>query len=140
MKKNASFLIFFLAVIAFGLSPVVADAQDGAVVIKDTSCMVLDVDAINTFDVYDTVKVTTPSRNNNRNVSCHGDLPDGSILPDNAVVYNFMSTGWKCCVNFDGVWLATENWHEVITPSGNVSLTCHYKGDEIEQCQVEIPQ
>lgn len=133
MKKNASFLIFFLAVVAFGLSPVVADAQDGAVVIKDTSCTVLDIYA-NAFDMYDTVKVTTPSQNNNRNVSCHGDLPDGSDLPPNAVVYNFTNTGWKCCVNTDGVWLATENWHVVITPSGNVSLTCHYKGDETEQC------
>ena len=69
MKKNASFLIFFGAVVAFAFSPVVADAQDGAVVIKDTSCTVLDVDAINTIDVYNTVKVTTPSRNQNRNVS-----------------------------------------------------------------------
>lgn len=107
--------------------PIVAQSQ--AVVIKDTSCNVLDP-SLTPFTVFDTIKVITPSKNLTKNVSCHGDLPDGAVAPPNAVVLDFDNTQIKCCVNFDGNWFSTTNWHETITPSGNVSLTCHFNGDE----------
>jgi hypothetical protein len=119
--------------------PIVANGQilKGAVVIKDTSCTVLGTVFTNggyslePFEVYDSVKVMTPSKNYNKNVSCHGDLPDGMDPPTKAVVLDFDNTeGRECCVNFDGFWFSTTQWHETITPSGNVSLTCHFKGDE----------
>ncbi len=120
--------------------PITGNAQildgNGAVVIKDTSCTVFGTVLTNgtltleLFDVYGSVKVITPSKNYNMNVSCHGDLPDGMDSPANAVVLGFDNTGLNCCVNFDGAWFSTAEWHETITPSGNVSLTCHFKGDE----------
>ncbi|PIV21416.1 MAG: hypothetical protein COS40_07620 [Deltaproteobacteria bacterium CG03_land_8_20_14_0_80_45_14] len=118
--------------------PIVANGQilNGAVVIKDTSCTVLGTVFTNgefnlqTFDVYDSVKVITPSKNYNKNVSCHGDLPYDMDPPAKAIVLDFDNTNLKCCVNFDGQWFSTTQWHETITPSGNVSLTCHFKGDE----------
>ncbi len=70
------------------------------------------------------------------NVSCHGDLADrvpvsGTDLPtapSSALTYDNKNTeGVVCCSNFDGTALSTTNWHETITPSGNVTLTCHFK-------------
>jgi len=109
--------------------PIVANGQilNGAVVIKDTNCTVLDT-ALDTFVVIESVKVTTPSKNYNKNVSCHGDLPYDP--PAKAVVLDFDNTGLNCCVMFDGQWYSTTQWHETITPSGNVSLTCHFTGNE----------
>ena len=140
MKK-----VYPLSLLVFGVLmviPIVASGQilNGAVVIKDTSCSVLGTIFANgefilqPFDVYDSVKVMTPSKNYNKNVSCHGDLPDGMDSPANAVVLGFNNTGLQCCVNFDGTWFSTTQWHETITPSGNVSLTCHFKGDEPTGC------
>jgi hypothetical protein len=101
---------------------------------------------LHTFEVFDTIKVITPSRNLNRNVSCHGELPIDTIPPEKAVVWDFENTGLKCCVNFSldpiyADWVSTSEWHETITPSGNVSLTCHFKGGEpLEPCMSPIPK
>jgi hypothetical protein len=135
--KKASWLIILLTVVGLGMVPIMASAQNRALVIKDTECTVLDLDSITTFEVYNTVKVSTPSRNCNRNVSCHGDLSDRPVEfppeapPPQAVTFNYEGTGLECWVNFDGVWVSTDKWHEVITPSGNISLTCHFKDCEI---------
>jgi len=143
MKKNVNWLVFLLTVVVLGMVPTLAGAQ--AVVIKDTSCTVLDPSK-NPFDVFDTIKVVTPSRNLNRNVSCHGELPIDTIPPEKAVVWDYENTGLKCCVNFSldpnyPDWVSTSEWHETITPSGNVSLTCHFKGDEpLEPCMSPIPR
>ncbi len=134
--KRAGWLIVLLAGVGLGMAPIMVYAQNRAVVIKDTACTVLDLDSQTTFEVLNTVKVITPSRNSNKNVSCHGDLSDRpayfspEFLPFQAVTFDIDNTGFKCCVNFDGVWVSTEIWHEVITPSGNISLTCHFKDNE----------
>ncbi len=131
--KKASWLVVLLGVLALVMIPGMAGAQ--AVVIKDTECTVLDPN-LQPFDVIDTVKVITPSRNFNKNASCHGDLPVEILPPDKAVVWDFENTGLRCCVSFNGFTYSTEKWHETITPSGNVSLTCHFKGDEPQDlCQ-----
>jgi hypothetical protein len=127
--KQANWLMFMLVIVALGMVPMMAEAQSGAVVIKDTSCTVLDPN-LQSFVVYDTVKVLTPSRNFNKNVSCHGDLPADIIPPEKAVVLDYETTGLMCCVTFDSHFFSTDKWHETITPSGNVSLTCHFEGDE----------
>lgn len=134
--KNV-YLLSLLIVGSLIVIPIVAHAQ--AVVIKDTSCTVLTPD-LQSFDVYDTVKVITPSKNLNKNVSCHGDLEDGVEAPALAMVLNFDNTQMKCCVNFDDTWFSTMNWHETITPSGNVSLTCHFKGDEPPDASCGVPR
>jgi len=128
MKKIC--LLSLLVVGVLMLIPIMANAQgNGAVVIWDDGCTVLDPN-LDEFEVYDTVKVITPSINNTKNVSCHGDLIAGIDPPLKAVVLDYENTTKECCVNFNGVWLSTTQWHETITPSGNVSLTCHFKGGE----------
>jgi hypothetical protein len=132
--------VFRLSLLVVGVLmvvPIMANAQNsnGAVVIKDTSCTVLGTESdaygnLLTFDVFESVKVITPSRIYAKNVSCHGDLPDTMVSPDRALVLDYSNTGLECCVNFDGSWYSTTQWHETITPSGNVSLTCHFRGDE----------
>jgi len=118
-----------LAVGVLMVIPVMANAQSlGAVVIRDTSCTVLGPDLEELVD-FPALKVITPSRNCNVNVSCHGDLPDGMIPPNNARVWDYDSTGWVCEVTFDGDMYYTTQWHETITPTGNVSLTCHFMRD-----------
>ena len=134
MKAKGLALVFALVVV--GLLPGLAAAQNGAVVIKDTECTVLDVDGVSTFTVPDGVKVTTKSSNNNLNVSCHGDLsdrinPTSPLPPSSALTFdNQKPGGVVCCADFNGSTLYTTNWHETITPSGNVTLTCHFKGNE----------
>jgi len=109
--------------------PIIVNAQgNGAVVIWDDACTVLGPN-LEVFEVYNTVKVITPSKNYNKNVSCHGDLPEGMVSPANAVVLDYNNTGLECSVNFNGAFYSTTQWHETITPSGNVSLTCHFIGD-----------
>ena len=137
MKAKGLALVFALVVV--GLLPGLAAAQNGAVVIKDTACTVLDTDGQTTFTVLDSVKVTTKSANQNRNVSCHGDLLDRinpmSPAPPSALTFDYQKTGGVvCCSDFDGISLSTDNWHETITPSGNVTLTCHFKGNESALC------
>jgi len=127
MKK-----MYPLSLLAFGVLmviPIMVNAQgNGALVIWDDACTVLGP-TLEPFDVFDTVKVITPSKNYNKNVSCHGDLPATMDLPDKAVVLDYNNTGRECSVNFNGTWYSTTQWHETITPSGNVSLTCHFIGD-----------
>ncbi len=135
MKKV--YVLFLLIVGTLIGLPIVAHTQ--AVVIKDTSCKVLDP-LLQPFDVWDTVKVITPSKNFTKNVSCHGDLLDGMELPPNAIVLNSDNTGLRCCVSFDGNWFSTTDWHETITPSGNVSLTCHFKGSEPTDPYCGVPE
>jgi hypothetical protein len=135
MKKV--YLVSLVLIGGLMVIPIVVHAQ--AVLIKDTSCTVLDPD-LQPFDVFDTVKVITPSKNFNRNVSCHGDLLDSVEPPVKAQVLDYDNTLLKCCVNFDGSWFSTTNWHETITPSGNVSLTCHFKGDEPTDSSCPGPQ
>jgi len=135
MDNKRKWIIIALMIAGLGFFPVMAQAQSkGAVVYKGTSCAVLSVDGKKSLDVSDTVnvpntvKVTTPSKNCNRNVSCHGVLPEGAQLPEKEAVWNYKTTGYECRVNFDGVWVTTMEWHATISPKGNISLTCHFKG------------
>ncbi len=114
-------------VVCIMMVPAFVGAQ--AVVIKDTSCTVLDLNQEAMFDVWDSIKVITPSENCNRNVSCHGSLSDqpSFVPPKSGVVFNYGNTGMECLVYFDGEPAYTTSWHQVITPKGNVSLTCHFK-------------
>jgi hypothetical protein len=134
MKRN--WMLFLLTVVALGTVPALAGAQ--AVVIKDTSCEVLSPNGLD-FVPIDTIKVTTPSKNCNINVSCHGELPAGAPIPDKAEVFNYDNTNLMCTTTFDSVQVSTANWHEVITPSGNVSLTCHFKDCPPTSCNPNSP-
>jgi len=127
--KKTNWVLFVIATLAVGMIPGIVGAQ--AVVIKDTSIVILDT-AYNPYEVFNTVKVMTPSQNCNVNVSSHGVLGDWypEPLPTKAVILDYDVIPVPCIVNFDGIEVRTNDWHEVITPSGRVNLSCHFKCDQ----------
>jgi len=156
--KKLSWFLFAVAFVIMGLIPLLANAQGGALLIKGEQCTFLDLDDKLFPDVPNvseaqSIKVLTPSANCNKNVSCHAALSDFSSYqpPAKAVVFDYDYYGGTllCKVLFELVddngnlifsyWMSTDDWHEVITPKGNVSLTCHFKncgceGEEGEAC------
>jgi hypothetical protein len=64
--------------------------------------------------------VLTPSGNSK--ISCSGSLPlDAAPALGRAVVWDFESTGIMCSTTYG----LTTDWHNVVTKSGRVTLTCH---------------
>ncbi len=144
MRKRC-WLVVLSGLMVLGLIPGLAGAQ--AVVIKDTSCTFFDFDGRQTFEVpggvedLNSIKVITPSQNCNKNVSCHTEFEN---LDGMAYIFDYDSphhgTFVSCWVEFyykdaEGhdipYTLATENWHQTITPKGKVSLTCHFNDCEL---------
>jgi hypothetical protein len=67
--------------------------------------------------------VSTPSGNSK--ITCNGTLPPGSTLPSKgAAVFTFDDIPILCSTFFG----STDDWHNVATRSGRVSLTCHING------------
>jgi len=124
--KKINWVLFVIATLAVGMIPGIVGAQ--AVVIKDTSIVILDT-AYDYYEVFNTVKVMTPSQNGNFNVSSHGIL-EGVPLPTRAVVLDYDVIPVPCKVDFNGVTVQTDDWHEVITPSGRVNISCHFNIDQ----------
>lgn len=65
-------------------------------------------------------KITTNSTNGNITLTCSQDLPPTDS--GRSVIFNFDNTQIKCVVS----GYATDDWHQVISRSGNAKLTCHY--------------
>ena len=116
MKKLA-LGIGILFLIAFVI-PVAANGN-GAVVEKDSLCGIYVGD-------YGSGAVFTEdsqfvANENTWKLTCHGQITDN--FPLNAVIYNEDTTpsincGW-------GIYFTEDGWKTVITPSGEVTLTCH---------------
>jgi hypothetical protein len=113
--------IFMMALLVSAMAVV----AESATIIKDVGCGLLDADG-NIMFVSDMIAVGTESKNGNAMLNCKGELPDGSTLPDKAVKWDYESTGLMCNTLF-GI---TDQWQAVVTPSGQVSLSCHYKNPE----------
>jgi hypothetical protein len=147
--KKASFA-WLLVVAGLVIVPISVQSQEvkSAVVIKNDSCTFFDIDGETLITVpggtedLDSIKVVTPSQNCNKNVSCHTTI----AAPEQAYVFDYDSrnhgTGFLCEVWFkytdaNGIKqeysATTQNWHETITPKGNISLTCHFK------CEAGVP-
>ena len=118
MKIAASIV---LAMLICALGVVAAPAE----IITDEPCWVLDTTGKiwNGFDVYYSHSVGTNSMNGNAVRICHGWLPDGAEKPKKAIMFNNENTGYRC----DTLFGITYDWQLIITPSGRVTLTCHYK-------------
>ena len=145
--KKTNWLVILLAVVGLAMVPVMTGAQAQDLSIDQLGCRVLNVDGEDTIfmDTSQIHTVQTFSSNNNVNATCHGDLVDG--LPDHAVVFQGRdyqpnnpsgNPERQCAISIildDGTSkvVRTSNWHQVITPSGNVTLTCHFKAKEIPQ-------
>lgn len=126
--KKSSWLVVLLAVVALGMAPVMAGAQ--TLGIDAAGCNVFNTGGLTLFRIDRSHTVITDSSNDNINISCHGDLPDVALAPPRAEVFQGRDYQIQCSIVVNGQSFCTSNWHEVITPSGNVTLTCHFKGNE----------
>jgi hypothetical protein len=92
-----------------------------AVVQKDIPCGLWDTDA-NYIAGTGHIVMTSSG---NANLVCTAQLdPLVNTFPEKAVKWDFESTGGGLCGCGLGL---TEDWQGVVTPSGQVSLSCHYK-------------
>jgi len=124
--KKIVILLVFLAVLIIGIFNVSAKSENSAVVINDVGCclaMPNEYGHFNPLVTFESHIVKTNSKNNNVLLTCRGQLPEGHFTPKSATHLNFENTGFMCYTSF-GV---TSNWKSIITPSGHVQLTCHYK-------------
>jgi len=128
MFKNKKLLLVVAVAIAATLLLVgTASADEATVIVHADGCMVVDL-AGNIVPVEgnasgDATIVVTQSANDNWNLTCHGTLPETSPLPDRAIV---MRPQGLCGV--PGVTpLPTTDILILMQPSGQVTLSCHYK-------------
>ena len=128
MFKNKKLLIaVVVSMAAVQLLVGVVYADPATVIVHADGCMVIDL-AGNLVEVEgnasgDATIVVTQSANGNWNLTCHGTLPESSPLPDRAVV---MRPQGLCGV--PGVTpLPTTDILILMQPSGQVTLSCHYK-------------
>ncbi len=121
MKKAS---ILFTALIAGTLLLVSwnkASKTNGAVQIRLDFCYVLDGDGL-LQGADRNHAVITPS--GNTNFACHVSGLDNST--GRAVTFDYSNTGYLCGVDMgiDGVREVTDNWKNVVSASGNVTLQC----------------
>jgi hypothetical protein len=95
----------------------VAQANNGAVVINDQGCALLDGDG-NSISTSESHAVITNSKNGNTLLKC--SVKGVANSTGKAVHFDFDNTGITCATNSG----STENWHETVSASGNATLTC----------------
>ena len=100
-----------LGVTTLMAAPASAGPGDGAVVTRNLGCGMLDADGT-LFDDPLARRLVVVKPDGTESVRCHGRVPDGFAIPDQAVVLR----GFEC---FGGG--RTQN---IIAPSGRVTLTC----------------
>ena len=121
MKKT---LLASVMLATFGLSAQAFATQ--AVVIAGESCGML---TPNGFAVTsDTKRVATNSANGNAMFQCKTDLPD---YTGGAQRYDQASTGLQCGILTETGFVATSDWHETISDSGQSTLICKYNSKKI---------
>jgi hypothetical protein len=105
--------------LAFAWSPFGQVRADAAVVVKDGGCTVFDGDGNLVFLPESSHSVVTGGNSGNAKVTCKGEV-DPSSTEKGAVHFDFDSTGVLCNTPLG----ATDKWHQVVTPSGQTTLTC----------------
>ncbi|HET7419060.1 MAG TPA: hypothetical protein VFL27_01620 [Candidatus Dormibacteraeota bacterium] len=96
---------------------IATNTHHGATVIKDLACGIA-TPPFGQVTATDSIFVLTP--NGHATLVCKGDLPSG-VGPKSAIVIDNLTC------SAPGV-LPTTDSHTTITPSGEVSLTCHFGG------------
>ena len=84
------------------------------------------IDVTGTLVELHNVRVVTESNKDNRNVSCHGTIvsPFGKTVIYDALNNPFPEISPLNCEMFGKL---TTDWKEVISPSGRVTMVCHFK-------------
>lgn len=97
-----------------------AQAEGPALVIRDTGCGAMATDGSIIMPLDFQAVVTTTGIGKNVVLTCRGQQPASIPAPEQTVSFDYASTGRLCDTPF-GV---SENWVEVITPSGQVTFSC----------------
>ncbi len=117
-------------VVVSAKSSALADAP--AVVITDTPCLFLDG---NGFLALASESQAVVTDSGNSKITCTGQVTPSSSA-QGAVHWNFDNTG-RLCSTSRGLFLpthhrppfpVTRDWEEVVTPSGQATLSCHING------------
>jgi hypothetical protein len=116
MRRAVVLTVSALALVA-GLS-VPAGARAGAVVIKDNGCGLFDGDG---NIVWGTSPIHVSNSGGVEILKC--SVKNVANSQGRAVHYSFASTNMACGVNGG----STEDWNEVVSASGNATLTCRLK-------------
>jgi hypothetical protein len=93
---------------------------EGAIVIKDDGCTMLDASGNPSVPTEDSIKVGTFSNNCNSTISCKAKGVENTT--GKAVHWDFESAGYISCSTGFG---DTNDWHEIISKSGVAHLICH---------------
>ena len=118
MKKLALAFATMGAIASLAVVPALASA-DAATIERDTGTTWFDGNGTPVFVPDGNIQVVyTNNPDGTTNVSAHGTLPDGSVLPAKAQHYDNANTGFIC--GFGG----TIDFSGVTTPSGQFSFTC----------------
>lgn len=133
MFKNKKVLLaVVVAMVVSLLGTGVASADPASVWIHNDGCTVHDLDG-NLVPVQgnpsgDGPIIVTQSINGNWVASCHGTLPDTSRLPKNTFIWDEKNLPSFAMCGVPGITpLPTHNMRIIIQPSGQVTLSCHYK-------------
>ena len=121
--KAIAIVLSLMTVLAFGALS--AYAQGPAEVRKDISCGIgLPGPPPSAVFTTESHAVFANDKNGNSKLTCHGKLSDAIPPlnpPEKTEHLNFDNTGYICFTSFG----STYDWSAVVTPSGNVKLTCH---------------
>jgi len=95
-------------------------SSNPAVVIKDSACFLFDG---NGSPVLVTQSQAVITSSGNSKFTCRAQVTPSSTA-QGAVYWNLANTGYQCNT-FVGL---TPHWEEVVTPSGQATLTCQFNG------------
>jgi hypothetical protein len=110
---------FAIAVVASTVLSAASGAHAQAIVLDDVDCALFDGNGALVAVPGGGHFVLTPSKNGTLEARCSGIVSPAS--GGGTVQYDFDSTGEECEV----AACVTTKWHEVVTPNGNATVTCH---------------
>jgi len=126
MNRKLVMLLACLSFVGLGVSSIHAQSQ--ANILRIDTCGLLSVDSEGkviwppTFVKGQAVRANNPT--GNVLLRCQGQLPQSpskQVTLDYSIVQAQTNIGVLCPTP----WGHTENWQQVITPSGQATLTCH---------------
>ncbi|NOQ37255.1 hypothetical protein GQ472_00065 [archaeon] len=125
--KKTTVLVSLLAVLVLGISMTFANGP--AVVQKDINCNLVNATGGIFFAPASGHNVFTDSKNGNSKITCHATLPANQVPPPKAMVMTNKDYPTLMC--WTGYGPLTTDWKAIVTPSGNVKLTCHINPNPI---------
>ena len=127
--KKIFLLVTLVSLILITTTLVSADSPKSAIVIHDDTCWI--ADGSGSFDFDDLweipdccTTVVTNSANDNKIISCQGQLPPEAQMPEETMILNYKSTGFECWWDEN---TTTTKYQFTLTPTGLVNFYCVFK-------------